>query len=206
MPSGTKAIDQVADSIAKFYDRQIKPPRGGWHFPLPRGVLIEKHSESDVIGEVKRWRKNNGTFVSDLDVEREVWNYYCNREPKRCKGAAADSAPRISAGATVIPAEVTKELQGPPIWLFLNTLAVRWEPTLHDYFLHTIDAISVILECPICREEWRSLQTKRPATNISSKLEACQWVNAVHNEVNARIGKQAYPYSRMISEFGAPPA
>jgi hypothetical protein len=128
--------------------------------------------------------------------------YYCNREPKRCKNAMAEHSATVKSANA--PVEVTKEMQGPPIWTFLNTLAVQWQPALADYFLHTVDTISAILVCPICQTEWQTLLRNRNPRNISSKLEACIWVNAVHNEVNARVGKPAYPYSRMVTDWGAP--
>lgn len=203
MPCVCKVPDQVADSIAKFFDRQIKPPRGGWHFPLPGGNTLERHSEADVLSELKRWRKNNGTFVSDVDLERELWTYYCNREPARCRQTTFDAQPKITA-LGVGPVEVTKEMQGPPIWTYLNTLAVQWTPGLHDYFLATVDAIPAILVCPICTEEWRRLLRNRPPQGLGTRLAVCQWINAVHNEVNMRVNKPAYPYSRMVTEYGAP--
>lgn len=201
MPSGGTAPEQVAVSIAKFFDRSIRPPRGGWHYNIPGGTLLERHSESEIIAAVKKWRQNNGSFVSDLDIERELWNYYCNREPVRCKAAKSDFVPDpVPAG----PVEVTREMQGPPIWLFLNTIAVQWTPELHDYFLRTVDTLSAIMVCPLCIQEWQTLCRTRNPRLITSRLGACQWVNAVHNEVNFRVGKSAYPYSRMVSEFGAP--
>lgn len=193
----------MADSIAKFYDRQIKPPRGGWHFPLSGGNTLSRHSESDILAELKRWRKQNGTFVSDLDLERELWNYYCSREPARCRATTAD-AQKVASVSVSGPVEVTKEMQGPPIWTFLNTLAVQWTPGLHDYFLATCDMLPAILVCPICTEEWRRLLRNRPPQALSTRFAVCQWLNAVHNEVNQRVNKPAYPYSRMVTEYGAP--
>ena len=204
MPSGVKAPFQVADSIAKFFDRQIKPPKGGWHFNLSGGVTLERHSESDILSALKAWRQNNRTFVSDLDLERELWTYYCSREPSRCKPALSDAS--VQQSVTTGPVEVTKEMQGPPIWLFLNTLAAQWTPQLHDFFLSVCDNLSAILVCPICRSEWQRLCRNNSPRELSTRYAVCQWVNAVHNEVNGRLGKQVYPYSRMITEFGAPTA
>lgn len=202
MPSGGKALLQVANSIAKFWDRNIRPPKGGWHYNLPGNVTLEKHSESEIFEAVKKWRKNNGTFTSDIDIERELWTYYCNREPKRCKATLADSV--TPSPAPDGPVEVTKEMQGPPIWTFLNTLAVQWTPSLQDYFLTTVNVISAIMVCPICQHEWQIIVRQRNPDRISSRLEACKWINDVHNQVNARVGKRAYPYSRMVTEYGAP--
>jgi len=193
----------MVNSVGKFYDRANRPPRGGWHFPI-HGQTLQKHSESEIFEGLKRWRKNNGTYISDLDIEREIWSYYCNREPQRCSATAPSSSSRTSGSGPVTPREVTKEMQGPPLWLFLNTLAVQWTPALHDYFLHTIDAVISILVCPLCRAEWRDVVRNTHADQISSASEACHWVNDRHNEINERLGKAYYPYSRMVREFGAP--
>jgi hypothetical protein len=195
----------MADSIDKFFDRATRPPRGGWHFPIGGNNLIEKYSEQDVFESVKKWRKNNGTFVSDLDIERELWAYWCSRQPERCSTAPATSGSRqLVPGGALVPVEVTKEMQGPPMWEFLNVVAVQWTPALQDYFLHTCDAFVSLLVCPICRDEWREVLRKDPPAKITTRFEACQWTNRVHNEVNTRTGKQPFPYSRMVTEFGAP--
>lgn len=190
----------LPDSIVKFHDAGIKPPKGGWHFAIA-GQTFTGNNESEVASKLKRWRTNNATFVSDLDIERELWAYWCGRQPQRCyAGLPAKS----HVERALKPAEVTKELQGPPIWTFLNTLAVAWEPSLHPLFLHLCDSISIILVCPLCIAEWqRILRDNRP-NDLSTRLEVCQWVNDAHNEVNARAGKPAYPYDAMVAHWGAP--
>lgn len=190
----------LPDTIAKFFDAATKPPKGGWHFTLGE-LRFDGSNESEVMAKVKKWRQNNLTFVSDIDIEREVWAYWCARQPERCFQRGEKTAPALG---TIKPAELTKQLQGPPIWTFLNTLAVVWEPGLHPLFLNLCDSISVILQCPVCRFEWQSiLRTNRP-TNLASRLEVCRWVNDVHNQVNRSAGKPAYPYEQMVSQWGAP--
>lgn len=180
------------------------PPQGGWHFQI-NNERFEGSSESDVIEKVRRWLQNNGRYEGDAEIERSLWNYYCAREPERCKASAtATRQVFVMPPALVIPREVTKELQGPPIWGFLNTLAVQWTPAMRDYFLHTVAMIPAILECPMCRDHFRKSVYDHPADVISSKLHACQWVNAIHNLANAAAGHPQYPYERMVMEWGAP--
>lgn len=202
MPLSRQPPKKVSDSIVRFFDVEIKPPRGGWAFPVG-GTTVSRYSESEILTEVRKWRKNNGTFVSDDALLREMWQYWCAREPQRCGMLPAD----VAAAAKILqPRPVDKDLQGPPIWMFLNTLAVQWTEGFHPYFLMTCNAILGILECPDCMKEWRTLLNDYPPTSINSRVAACRWVNMVHNEVNKRKGGAIYPYERMVTEWGAPVA
>lgn len=191
----------MSDSIVKFHDAHIRPPKGGWNYPIG-GRLVTKHSESEILTELVKWQKNNAQFVSEETAKAEMWAYWCQREPHRCGGPV----PRFRAKAPppVQPRDRTPEVQGPPIWTFLNTLAAAWTMQLHDYFLHTIDTISVILECPVCRHHWQEIVRENPPQQLKSRFEVCQWVNKMHNLVNGRIGKPIYTYLQMVQEFGAP--
>lgn len=190
----------AGEMIPKFFNAGVKPPKGGWSFII-NGNQFSGSSESEVAGKLKKWRQNNLTFVSDLDIERELWAYWCNRQPERCYQRAEKTAPALGS---VKPAELTKEIQGPPIWTFLNTLAVVWEPGLHPLFLNLCDSISIILQCPLCRQEWAAILRENRPTKLSSRSAVCHWVNDVHNQVNSRVGKPAYPYEQMVSQWGAP--
>ena len=191
--------------MTKFFDAHIRPPKGGWNYPL-NGELITAYGEGELIEHIAKWQRNNGQFVSEDAIRELIWDYFCRREPDRCgmHGVAPMSEETTPVGE-LIPAEKTPERQGPPIWTFLNTLAAQWNPGLHHYFMATMDAIIVILECPICRDEWRKLLFQYPPDKLGTRLAVCQWVNARHNDVNARKGKQLYPYSKMVTEYGAPP-
>lgn len=187
--------------ITKFYDLGTRPPRGGFNYPVGNEIIM-KHSEGDVLDELRKYRKNNGTYVSDDELLREMWAYWCQREPTRC-GMLPHEAEE-HAKRNLAPRPVTKELQGPPIWAFLNTLAVQWNDGLHPYFLATCNAILAMMECPDCRREWSQILRETPPTVVKTRLAACQWVNGVHNTVNRRRGVSEYPYDRMVREWGAP--
>jgi hypothetical protein len=159
------------------------------------------HSESDAITAIAKWRRNNGTFVSTIDVEREIWDRLCKSEPKRCGLVVLRHE---KTPADIIPRERTPEVQGPPIWTFLNTLAAAWTPGLHDYFLLTIDSIGAILDCQHCREHWREVVRDNPTTEIKTRYAACKWVNDCHNAVSRLAGKSFFPYSEMVRLYGAP--
>lgn len=189
----------VANSIVKFPDYSVRPPRGGWSLPIG-GQIVTKYSEGDILAELISWQRNNGTFTTRADAEAKLWSYYCSREPSRCGGKGEP----LVTEAFVSPKERTPSVQGPPIWTFLNTLAAAWTPDLHDYFLQTCNAVLSILECPNCRIEWQAMLAKHPPASLMSRLDACKWVNMIHNEVNRRADKPTYHYSRMVAEYGAP--
>lgn len=193
--------------MTRFFDAHVRPPRGGWNFPIS-GQLVSAHSESEILGILRKFRKNNGTYRDDAALSEELWSYYCQREPDRCgtdgKAVPVFNVPEVTPLSHLIPAEKTPELQGPPTWTWLNTLAAQWNPGLHNYFMATCDAIIVVLECPICRDEWRKILAETPPSGLASRVAVCQWVNAAHNAVNARKGKAQYPYSKMIVNWGAP--
>jgi len=187
--------------MTKFYDSHIRGPRGGWSYPIG-GTLVAKYSEADIVAELKRWRTNNGTFVSDEKIEEEIWAYYCTRQPERC-GLTGVIASLTSTAA--MPRELTKEVVGPWLWQHLNLFAARWQPGIRGLFLDNLDTITLLLECPICRNEWRALLEARPPANITTRFEICQWVWWAHEQVNQKLGKNPYPYSRAVLEFGFPP-
>lgn len=189
---------------SKFFDAHIRPPRGGWYYVVG-GRDFQGYNESDLVAAIKKWRVNNGTYAGDDAIVAEIWDYFGRREPERL---GVSAIPILNAPeplpSSLVPAEKTPERQGPPIWLFLNTLAAQWNPALHDYFLATCDAILSILDCPDCRGEWSKLLVKFPPAQLNTRYAVCQWVNLVHNEVNDRKGRRAYPYASMVTEFGAP--
>lgn len=202
MPLSRQPPKTVPDSIVKFFDVEIKPPRGGWTFPIG-GRNVTGYSENEIFTAFKKWQVNNGQFVSDDAVTRAMWQFWCAREPQRCGMLPGD----VAAAARILqPRDVDKDLQGPPIWMFLNTLAVQWNEGMHPYFLATCNAILGILVCPDCLREWRTILNDYPPSAITSRLACCQWVNLVHNEVNKRKGGAIYPYERMVIEWGAPVA
>jgi hypothetical protein len=193
----------MAGSIPKFFDAEIRPPVGGWHYftnPSNHNTLFRKQSADAVIDEIQRYERNNGKQRPREEIEREVWQYWCSLQPERCGGA-----PQQAGGIVpMLPKDIGKEFFGPIIWRFLNLAAVRFEFTGRDYFLSTVQHVHNLMTCPTCRQHWLHLLEKYPPTRITTTKEACVWVNTVHNEVNAIAGKGEYPYSRMVTEYGAP--
>lgn len=73
---------EVADSIAKFFDVDQRPPRGGWGIVID-GVPFDGNSESEIFNKVKVWRANNRTLESESAIIEEIWRIYREREPGR---------------------------------------------------------------------------------------------------------------------------
>jgi hypothetical protein len=191
------------DSIPKFFDENERPPQGGWHYftrPDDRSTYFRLSSSSAVFEEVKKYRRNNGTFVSDIDIWRELWAYWCGRQPGRC--GLEEVAP--SQAAAVAPRELNPPFWGPIIWRAMNLYAVRFDAVGRDSFLRFLTTCSVLMTCPECIGHWQQILAEHSPAQLATSFEACQWVNKVHNLVNARRGVAQYPYDRMVTEYGAP--
>ena len=185
--------------MTKFFDAATKPPKGGWHFNIG-GVRVEKYSESEILAELRKWRQNNGTYKGEDALVAELWTYYCGREPQRCK-FGEPTVQAITPQASAVSRDLTPAVYGPWIWRFLNLAAVKFD---REFFLRLCDQIIVMLDCPLCREEWRHILATEPPITLSDAREACEWVNRNHNRVNAKLGKQLFSYAQMMSEYGAP--
>lgn len=79
------SIDATMAKIIKFFDADVRPPRGGWHCVV-EGVEFHGTSEDDVVQQVSQWRLNNGTFEGAAAVQAELWKKWCENEPTRCIG------------------------------------------------------------------------------------------------------------------------
>lgn len=192
----------VPTSIPRFFDENERPAQGGWHYyedPARASTYFRLYSPGDVFEHVKKLRQNNGTFVSDVDIWRELWNYWCSREPGRC-GLATPAAP----AGPVKPRELNAAMWGPIIWMALNLHAVRFDSIGKENFLRFIGTISSLMTCPECIAHWQEIVASMPPGTVSNASEACHWVNAAHDRVNAARGVASYPYSRMVLEYGAP--
>lgn len=174
----------------------------GWHYfsnPRDVGTYFRESGPNEVFETVKRLRRNNGTFVSDVDIWRELWTYWCGKEPGRCGQEAVSPAP-----GQIAPREMTKEFWGPILWMAINLHAVRFEAIGKAGFLRFLGSVSTLMTCPECIAHWQNILATRPPGTANNTLEACIWANDVHNLVNASRGAPIYPYERMVLEYGAP--
>lgn len=182
-------------NVVKFHNRAQVPPRGGWRYSI-QGNDFEKYTESDLIAEVRAWRKNNNTYTSDAAIEAEIWAAFCAREPARC-GNGTQSASLANA----TPRELSPVWYGPIIWRYLNLEAVRFEKSA---FANICNRVLVLMDCPECRAEWSDILKSEPPSILSTAYDACRWIWRQHNRVNTKKGKSQYAYERGVAEFGFP--
>jgi hypothetical protein len=187
----------VANSIVKFHDVSVRPPRGGWHYKLA-GQRIEANSQSELIALIRNHQKNNGVYNGDAEIERQLWQYYCLLEPSRCSGSTTRQ-PRLEQ--PMKPVEFTPKFYGPIIWRFLNFAAVRFNP---EFFNRLCDALVAMIDCPECRDEWREILASEPPASLTTSHDACKWVLRQHNRVNAKLGKRTYTYAEAVAQYAFP--
>src|SRR6266704_2976417 len=108
-----------AASTPKFFNPEIPPSPGGWHFWLDaetRLYPIRGNSAGEVFDRLKRYQENNRKFTGDDAIWAQLWKYWCSLEPKRCGDQG-----RKTAG-TMPP----REIWGPILWRMLNWAAVNY--------------------------------------------------------------------------------
>lgn len=186
--------------MTKFHDAAERSPVGGWHFfydPSDGTTMFKKSSPDEVIDELVKYRRNNGQNFARASIEEQVWNYWCSRDPVRC----GQSAP--SKVVPFLPRDLTPKVFGPWIWPFLNLAAVRFDHIGPERFFGILASVMQLMTCPECQKHWADILEANPP-EVNNAKEACQWVNRVHNLVNAITGAAQYGYEKMVVEFGAP--
>ncbi|KAG8221252.1 hypothetical protein J3R82DRAFT_1416 [Butyriboletus roseoflavus] len=100
--------------------------------------------------------------------------------------------------------ETAKAELGRSTWKLLHTMTLRYpeNPTpdereaLEAYMYLT----SRLYPCGECAAEFQALLKKFPP-QTASRLSASLWLCSVHNEVNARLGKQVFDCSKLDAEY-----
>lgn len=194
----------MAEPIPIFFDPERPPAGGGWSYPYdpsrPQEV-IQGYSADYVIQQVQRFRQNNGLPSSVEDITREVWAYWCEREPGRCSNLQAAATPPTANGQRVI----TKEFAGPIIWRHLNLAAAQYDEIGHNVFASVVASVAPMVTCPTCKAHWNRTLAEIPMEAVNSARTACQWVLSAHNAANRVAGKPPYNYQQGVADFGWPP-
>ncbi len=185
------------DSIPKFFDLPRPPINGGWHYWLDEGKSfpVNGGTPEQVHAQVKLYRSNNRLPNSDDEtIWRELWAYWCSREPERC---------HIKRGKAVDPEKLPgKEVWGPIIWRFLNWAAVNYSGAFFTMLVNETRQRLVI--CPDCRRHFEELLVRHPLSQVRDAKTACIWIHTVHNAVNRSIGKPEFSYEDFVQHYGAP--
>lgn len=87
---------------------------------------------------------------------------------------------------------LTKSQWGPKLWQFLHACSFAFPenptPDETEAFQKLLQALRIILPCPMCRDHYCSFLETNPApATCGSELQ--QWMVDFHNDVNKRTGK-----------------
>lgn len=93
------------------------------------------------------------------------------------------------------------EVWGPPIWLFLHSLAAKLKDEMYVYIgndlFNMIKRITAYLPCPDCSQHAVAfLSSVKPAT-INTKTDLIRVLYLFHNSVNVRKSKTLYNFSEL---------
>ena len=87
---------------------------------------------------------------------------------------------------------LSKSEWGPKLWEFLHACSFAFpdepSPEQSQAFEKLLEALKVLLPCPMCREHYNDfLSNNPPPASCGTDLQA--WLVDFHNQVNERLGK-----------------
>lgn len=173
----------MSKPVPRFFDSDVRPPRGGWSAVIEGNTFPESGSagsEGDTLMAVKAWRQNNGTYTSDGDIMRELWDYWRSREPERAVSVPAPPAPRRR--------EPTG-FRGAHLWIELHRWALRGGPGGKRW----LEIFANQVTCDECRRHWITLITENPPPLDDGPDALFRWSVDRHNDVNRVLGKRELP-------------
>jgi hypothetical protein len=93
------------------------------------------------------------------------------------------------------------EIWGPPIWLFIHSLASKLKDEMYVYIgpqlFNMIKRITAYLPCPDCSKHAVNFLSSVKPENIKTKQELIRVLYLFHNSVNVRKSKSLYNFSEM---------
>jgi len=86
------------------------------------------------------------------------------------------------------------KIWGQYLWRTLHTVTYCYRPDLPDQtkhkFVRFFYVLRDVIPCPICREHYKKrIASNPPENNMGSTEQLVTWLNILHNEVNAGLGK-----------------
>lgn len=180
----------MSATIAKFYDYQERPPRGGWIAAVD-GREYQAKSEADLAERIRQdWQNNNRPFVI-ADIYAAMWAYFRRNEPTRATTEV--NAAQITAADGSRPYD-WRVSDGPEKWreLHLHAAALVRDGALNEANERNwLQYFSRSIGCLDCRLNWQTELGKLPP-DYSSPAAFFAWTVAAHNAVNDRLGKPQF--------------
>lgn len=205
MPQADPHLQNMAASIVKFFDSAERPPRGGWVATI-RGREYVANTESGVVDAVRDTWINNGTYRDDSEIRAELWQFWCAREPDRCRQPGAAHAGYATTSVVSVdgsqPAD-WKTSDGPKAWAKFHFYAAAL------YKQGSIDEMAVRrwlelfrreIACFDCRQSWELDIAKLPPA-FSTAQAFFEWSVAIHNAVNSRVGHPQFPLAEAYNLY-----
>lgn len=177
-------------TVSKFYDRDERPPRGGW-LAVVEGIEYIANSESNLVERIRQDWRNNGRTFTTLDIERAMWRYWTAREPERATTTVQVSNIRAADGSSPFD---WKNVNGPKLWLQLHSHGadlVRDGAIDELNERRWLEQFRRSITCDECRINWNHEMAVLPP-NFSTPTAFFQWTVGIHNRVNDRIGKPQF--------------
>lgn len=89
---------------------------------------------------------------------------------------------------------IHSKVWGQYLWRLLHTITYTYEPKMSDEmkgkYIRFFHVLKDFIPCPICRNHYTERIGKNPPEkNMKTKDELVLWLNNLHNEVNAGLGK-----------------
>ena len=89
---------------------------------------------------------------------------------------------------------IHSKVWGQYLWRLLHTISYTYDPKMPDElrgkYIRFFHVLKDFIPCPICRNHYSDRINKNPPErNMTTKDELVLWLNNLHNEVNAGLGK-----------------
>lgn len=86
---------------------------------------------------------------------------------------------------------------GPKIWKSLHYIAYAYPDTPNEAqkqaAMSLVMALRELLPCEKCRGHYSTYVGENPP-NVDSRTEFAKYLHQMHNQVNARLGKESFPF------------
>jgi FAD-linked sulfhydryl oxidase len=123
-------------------------------------------------------------------------------EAASCKGPGFAACPRVAASSP--------EVFGPPLWFSLHTIAARYperpDAATANACVQVFEALPRLLPCEDCGRHFGAfLQASDLRQACGGREALAQLLCHAHNDVNARLGKEAQTCEDMVERYGSSP-